>query len=82
MIGSQITNTKILPDTFLEPHNCNKAPTDSDTLYSSVTTFNWNYSFAYESYERRQPFVCYAQIHILMCPMTMTLKFWAVSMMS
>jgi len=82
MIGSQITNTKILPDTFLEPYNCNNVPTDSDTLSSSVTTFSCNHGFAYECYERQQPFTCYAQIHILMCPVTMKLKFWAASVMS
>jgi hypothetical protein len=76
--------TQILHDpTFLEPYDCNKATTDSDTLSMFFRNFLQLKSWLCVGTLWETIFcVSYMQIHILMCLMIVKLKFWTVTVTS
>jgi hypothetical protein len=80
-VGSQVTHKRISPDPlFLEPEDCNKVTTHSDTLSVFLQLQSW---LCLRMFCKRTIFcVRYMRIHVLMCLIMVTMKVWAVTMTS
>ena len=78
MLGSQVTNKEISPDpVFLEPYDCNKETTHSDTLSLFLQLQSW---LCVGMFCKRTIFcVSYMRMHILMSLIIVTMKVWAVT---
>ena len=82
MFGSQVTNKQTSPDVlFLEPEDCNKETTHSDTVFVFLPNFlQWQSWLSVGVFCKRTIFcVCYTRIHVLMSLIIVTMKFWTVT---
>ena len=81
VVRSQVTNKQTGPDPlFLEPEDCNKVTTRSDTLSVYLQLQSWLYVGVF----CKKTIFCasYMRIHVLMSLIIVTMKVWTVTVTS